>query len=173
MGFWHSLRINGFDVSFQLTGDATYEPIVFLKQPYLVQGVVSFGYRNKTTTTQLQNPTNINFELFADTLSTTKNAYEKLPNTKHCPRDVLKFNPPPQNKQCDRNSYRDLTTIHEYGMNVTFQNVSPNDFSSNFIILHTIIFSIYKQMIESRMAAACFDTFRLFCHIIIGKCGFI
>lgn len=118
--------INASDILLQLTGDATYEPNVLFKQSYLLHGVITFGKRNETTTTLLQNPTEINFEFFADILPTAKHAYDNLPDTKHCPREVLKFRPPPQNERCDQSVYRDLTTLHEYGLNISFHNVSSN-----------------------------------------------
>lgn len=108
----------------QLTGDATYEPIVFLKQPYLLQGSLSFGNRNETIKTLLENPTKISFQIFADILQSAKSGYETIEDTKHCPREVLKFSPPPQNQQCDQTVYQELTTIHEYGLNISFHNVS-------------------------------------------------
>lgn len=64
------------------------------------------------------------FEAFADILSGTKATYEQIPDTKHCPRALLKFSPPPQTKVCDQSVYRNLTTLHEYGLNITFHNVS-------------------------------------------------
>lgn len=94
----------------------------------MLRGIINFGNKNETTTTLLQNPTKINFEVFADILTSAKIAYEQISDTKQCPRELLKFSPPPQNKHCDQSIYRDLTTLHEYGMNITFHNVSENDF---------------------------------------------
>lgn len=108
-----------FDIPFQLTTEATYEPIVFLKQPYLLHGKISFG-----ETSVLFDKPEIKFHAFADILNSVKSTYDTVPDTKHCPRQVLKFNPPPQSILCDRNTYKDLTTLHEFGINITFLNVS-------------------------------------------------
>lgn len=105
---------------FQLTSEATYEPIVFLKQPYLLHGTISFGETSKTL---FENP-EIKFHAFADVLSSAKSTFDIVSDTKHCPRQVLKFNPPPQSILCDRNTYKDLTTLHDFGVNITFHNVS-------------------------------------------------
>lgn len=123
------VSINGsefelFFYFFQLTSEATYEPIVFLKQPYQLRGNISFGTRNKTTKTLLENSSEISFQVFADVLDSTKTAYNEISDTPHCPREVLKFSPPPQNKRCDQCVFRELTTLHDYGFNVTFHNVS-------------------------------------------------
>lgn len=119
-------QINGsvFDVKFQLTSEATYEPIVFLKQPYSLQGSISFGNKNETSQIILENPTEIRFDVFADISKSANGVTEKEADSKDCSRDVLKFSPPPQNKVCDQNVYKHLTTLRDYGLNITFHNVS-------------------------------------------------
>lgn len=112
--FFYSL-----DIKFQLTTEATYEPIVFLKQPYLLHGKIQFG----EMATVFDMP-EIKFHAFADTLNSVKSAYDTVSDTKQCPRQVLKFNPPPQSILCDRCVYKDLTTLHDFGINITFHNVS-------------------------------------------------
>lgn len=97
---------------------------MFLKQPYSLQGSILFGRKNETTTTLLENPTKITFDLFADILPGARAEYEKNTDSTVCPREVLKFSPPPHNKHCDQSVYRDLTTLHNFGLNVTFHNVS-------------------------------------------------
>lgn len=102
----------------------------------MLQGNISFGNNHGTTiTTLLQNPTRITFEFSADILSSAKYAYDKISDTEHCPREVLKFSPPPQNKLCDQSVYRDLIKLHEYGINITFHNVSSKVF---LFSLHSI-----------------------------------
>lgn len=109
------------DFQFQLYGDATYEPIVFLKQPYLLQGSVSFGNQNDSTQLPLKNETRITFDVFANILNDAISGYGNISNKARCPREVLKFSPPPQIPSCD---YRYLTALHNFGLNITFQNVS-------------------------------------------------
>lgn len=105
-----------------MTSEALYEPIVFLKQPYWMHGSISFGYKNHTLI--YDNPTEIKFQAFADVLNSAKIKYQSLSNLKHCPRDVLKFSPPPQRVQCDQSTYQDLTELRQYGINISFHNVS-------------------------------------------------
>lgn len=114
----------------QLTGEATYEPIVFLKQPYLLRGNVKFGpNKDDKSTTADGKVSSVDFELNADILPESGRLYDQLGGSKansatRCPAEILKFSPPPQNRYCDQSIYRALTTVHEYGMNVTFANVS-------------------------------------------------
>lgn len=86
----------------------------------MLHGKISFG---ETSSTQYDKP-EIQFHAFADTLNSVKSTFDTVSETKHCPRQVLKFNPPPQSILCDRNTYKDLTTLHEFGINITFNNVS-------------------------------------------------
>lgn len=157
----------------QLTGEAMYEPIVFLKQPYLLQGSLSFGNKNETTTTLLENPTKISFELFADILQHSQSAYEKITGTEHCPREVLKFSPPPQNPRCDQSIYRDVTNIHDYGFNVSFHNVSSLHFICSINFIFKSQFRFFTSSTECRMAQTFIDSFGLFCHVIVDTCWFV
>lgn len=104
---------------------------MFLKQPYLLRGNITFGNKNSSIASTIENPSQIVFELFANILSNAKTTYEQLSNDdsivkcdSNCPREILKFNPPPKNVYCDQNIYRDLTTLHDFGLNITFSNVS-------------------------------------------------
>lgn len=137
-----------FCLFFKLTGDATYEPIVFLKQPYLLRGSFSFGNKTEITKIVMENSTKVNFEIFADTLQSAKNAYETIVDYENCPKEVLKFSPPPQNQQCDQSVFQELTTIHDYGLNVTFHNVSI--FFTLKLVFQFVKF--FFSSIESRMA---------------------
>lgn len=100
-----------------------------MRQPYLLRGNITFGNRNPDTRTEAdKNSSKIDFELFANIVNGADTAYGKIINSadsiSKCPREILKFNPPPQSKYCDQNVYRDLTTLHDYGFNITFSNVS-------------------------------------------------
>lgn len=103
-----------------------YEPIVFLKQPYTLRGSISFGNKS-ISSDSFENPSRIEFDLFADVLNSAKLDYGKLSDVPECPREILKFAPPPQNRYCDQIVYHDLTTLHDYGLNVTFFNVSKRE----------------------------------------------
>lgn len=59
----------------------------------------------------------------------------------------MKFSPPPQNRYCGQNAYRQLTTIHDYGFNVTFANVilrlnRPN--CSPCVVSYNCCFSLFS-----------------------------
>lgn len=109
---------------FQLTSEATYEPIVFLKQPYALRGNVSFGSKNETSKLIMENPTKIRFDAFADIANNRNDIYDTISKSKCRSRDILKFSPPPQNLECDQNVYKQLTTLQDYGLNISFYNVS-------------------------------------------------
>lgn len=101
-----------------------------MKQPYLLRGNVKFGPKNDDTSTAADgNASSVEFELSANILPESSRLYDQLGETKangatQCPREILRFSPPPQNRYCDQSIYRDLTTIHDYGLNVSFANVS-------------------------------------------------
>lgn len=142
----------------QLKGEATYEPIVYLKQPYTFRGSISFGNKSISTDSELEDSTKIELDIFADVLNVAKLNYGKISDASNCPREILKFRPPPQNKFCDQNVHSDLTTIHDYGLNITFSNVSsisiPVREKEEFIKF----FQFSKFSTESNVVGACIDT---------------
>lgn len=97
---------------------------MFLKQPYTLRGSILFGNKSSSSGSDLENPSKIVFDGFADILNKAKSDYGKISDASDCPREILKFSPPPQNKYCDQNVYREFTTLHDYGLNITFFNVS-------------------------------------------------
>lgn len=62
--------------------------------------------------------------MFADIQKSAINVPDRVTESKICTQDVLKFSPPPQNAHCDQNLYKHLTTLQDYGLNITFVNVS-------------------------------------------------
>lgn len=114
-------------IYFQLCTDATYQPIVFLTKPYSVNGITHFGYTNATDKGCPKDNSKIIFNIHGDVLTESKSAYTQTVAHKgetDCPREVLKFEPPAQNKLCDRNIFSYMTTINEFGLNVTFEKVN-------------------------------------------------
>lgn len=107
----------------QLCTEATYQPIVFLVEPYSMRGHIHYGETNGTEKDCSGTESKIAFELYGDVTSEEK-AVHAGSNDSVCPRDLLKFDPPAQNKQCNREDFRHLTKINEFGMNFTFENVS-------------------------------------------------
>lgn len=107
----------------KITSEATYEPIVFLKQPYSLQGSISFGRKNETNEPLFENSTKITFDMFADIQKSADVAPERITGSKIRTDELLKFSPPPQNAQCDQYVYKHLTTLQDYGLNITFHNV--------------------------------------------------
>lgn len=93
-------------------------------QPYSLRGSIAFGNKNETSESSFVNPTEISFEMFADILKSANGASEMVSDSRDCSQDILKFSPPPQNKVCDQSIYKHLTTLHDYGVNITFHNVS-------------------------------------------------
>lgn len=111
----------------QLCTDATYQPIVFLQKPYSLRGSTNFGYTNATEKGCPNDSSKIIFDIHGDVLTESKSAYVQThvySGEADCPREVLKFEPPAQNKLCDRNIFSYMTTINEFGLNVTFEKVT-------------------------------------------------
>lgn len=106
-----------------------YEPIVFLKKPYSLRGQVVFGDSDEGQKGCPKNKTKITFNTIANVLENAAAVYsstKKLGNEDTCPRQILKFNPPALSENCRRDAFPYLTTIYEYGLNTSFQNVSFN-----------------------------------------------
>lgn len=107
-----------------------YEPIVFLVRPYSLRGFIYFGDSNETQPQCPQDQTNITFEVHADVSQEAKIDYKTDGNVLEgeliCPREILKFTPPAQNDKCTRRIFPQITTLREYGLNFTFENVSAS-----------------------------------------------
>lgn len=101
---------------------------MFLTKPYSLHGTTYFGYTpNASEPGCPQQESKIVFDIYGDVLTESKSAYAQsdvYSGESECPREVLKFEPPAQNKLCDRNMFSYMTTINEFGLNVTFENVS-------------------------------------------------
>lgn len=112
--------------------EATYQPIVFLVEPYSLRGYVHFGENNGTEKDCSKTQSKIAFEIYGDVMPEGKAVYTRSSESL-CPRELLKFDPPAQNNRCNREIFRHLTKINEFGMNFTFENVSTGlNFMSNF-----------------------------------------
>lgn len=98
-----------------------------MKRPYLLRGDIQFGQKNEIK--EFLTPESlcrVVFDLYADVLNDVDAVKNSIPDSPNCPHQLLKFGPPPQNKYCEQRTYRDWTTLHDYGLNITFFNVSFN-----------------------------------------------
>lgn len=130
--------------------EAIYQPIVFLIEPYSLRGLIQFGNINGTENDCSNAKSKIKFEIYGDVLPTEKSVY-KMNDESVCPRELLKFDPPAQNRRCNRNFFRQMTKINEIGLNFTFQNVSARSFypqSNNptidLLFLTNFFFRVYS-----------------------------
>lgn len=92
-----------------------------------MNGITYFGYTNSTEKSCPKDKSKIIFNIYGDVLTESKSAYAQTnahSGESNCPREVLKFEPPAQNKLCDRNIFSYMTTINEFGLNVTFEKVN-------------------------------------------------
>lgn len=102
--------------------EAIYQPIVFLVEPYSLRGLIQFGESNRTEKDCAKTASKIAFEIYGNVLPEGRAIYKR--NSKSsCPRELLKFDPPVQNKYCNRNEFQQITKINELGLNFTFENV--------------------------------------------------
>lgn len=103
--------------------EATFQPIVFLVEPYSLRGSIHSGVSNRTEKDCSDAKSKVAFEIYSNVMPQGRAAYAQHSDSV-CPREVLKFDPPAQNKQCNRNVFRHMTKINEFGLNFTFENVS-------------------------------------------------
>lgn len=115
---------------FQLCTEGFYEPIVFLQKPYSLRANIAFGDIDEGQKGCPKNQSrlvlNANANIADNVLAIYNNNEAKLPNENVCPRQVLKFQPPALTNNCRKNSFADLTTIQDYQLNISLQNVSDS-----------------------------------------------
>lgn len=103
--------------------EATYQPIVFFVEPYSLRGLIHFGESNGTDKDCSEAKSKVAFEIFGNVIPERRAAYTRHSDSV-CPRELLKFDPPAQNKQCNRNVFHHISKINEFGLNLTFESVS-------------------------------------------------
>lgn len=108
--------------------EATYQPIVFLVEPYSLRGHIQFGEINGTERDCSRAKSKIGFEVYGNVIPEGRAIYTRNSESV-CPRESLKFDPPAQSKRCNQDVFRHMTKINEFGLNFTFENVSSH---SNF-----------------------------------------
>lgn len=112
---------------FQLCTDAVYEPIVFLQKPYSLRVHAFFGDLQDGQKGCPKNQSRLVLTAVADVATNVAQVYrngEKSNQERICPREVLKFQPPALSNNCRRDSFADLTTIQNYAVNISLENVS-------------------------------------------------
>lgn len=62
-----------------------------------------------------------------------------------CPRQMLRFNPPPSVTYCDKEAYREISTLSQYAANIRFSNV----------LIVTLIPNVYVNIIFAASKHRC------------------
>lgn len=112
---------------FQLCTEGVYEPIVFPSKPYSLRANVVFGDAEAGQKGCPKNHTRFTLNAIANVNENVANLYKNAKWNQHedlCPRQILKFQPPALSNNCRKDTFAALTTINEYSLNVSLQNVS-------------------------------------------------
>lgn len=105
--------------------EGIYEPLVFLKNPDIFHGSVVFGDiqimkkcpkdKSRIDMTLTYGPDSSALEIYNS---------RQLETDGVCPREVLRFDPPPELPYCSNEAYRPITSIAEFTAQLKFTNVS-------------------------------------------------
>lgn len=105
--------------------EGIYEPLVFLKNPHTFHGSLVFG-ENQITKKCPKDKSRTDVSFIYGTDSHAMEIYNdrKLEEDGVCPREILRFDPPPKLAFCRSNAYRPITSIAEFTTRLKFTNVS-------------------------------------------------
>lgn len=105
--------------------EGNYEPLVFLKNPHTFHGSLVFG-ENQITKKCPKDKSRADISLIYGTDSHSTELYNsrQLEEDGVCPREILRFDPPPKLSYCRSNAYRPVTSIAEFTTRLKYSNVS-------------------------------------------------
>lgn len=105
--------------------EGIYDPLVFLKNPHTLHGSLVFG-ENQITKKCPKDKSRMDMTFTYGTDSGAMELYNsrKLEGDGVCPREILRFDPPPTLPYCQIEAYRPLTSIAEFTTQLKFTNVS-------------------------------------------------
>lgn len=104
--------------------EGVYEPLVFLKNPHKFDGSVVFG-ENLINKKCPIDKSRMDMKFIYGTDSQAMEIYNdrKLEVDGVCPREILRFDPPPTLSYCKIDAYRPITSIAEFNSQLKFTNV--------------------------------------------------
>lgn len=120
-----------FSLIFKLCTEGTYEPIVFLRKPYSLTGLIVFGDIEAGQKGCPKNQSKITIKTYANTVYAAAdytNKDDEYIDENVCPRQLLKFNPPAQSKICRKEIFQNMTKINDFGIDISFENVGFSTF---------------------------------------------
>lgn len=105
--------------------EGIFEPLVFLKNPHTFHGSLVFG-ENQISKKCPKDKSRMDMTFIYGTDSQAMEIYNnrKLEEDGVCPREILRFDPPPTLSYCKSNAYRPITSIAEFNTRLKFANVS-------------------------------------------------
>lgn len=105
--------------------EGIYEPLVFLKNPHTFHGSVVFGESQLTKKCPKdKSRMDLSFTYGTDTHGLELYNDRQLEGDGVCPREVLRFDPPPTLPYCKSTAYHPITSIAELNTRLKFTNVS-------------------------------------------------
>lgn len=105
--------------------EGIYEPLVFLKNPHTFNGSLVFGENQITKKCPKdKSRTDVSFIYGTDSHATEIYNDRKLEEDGVCPREILRFDPPPKLPFCQSSAYRPITSMAEFTTRLKFTNVS-------------------------------------------------
>lgn len=98
---------------------------MFLKNPHTFTGSLVFGDSQNTKKCPVDK-SRFDMTFIYGTDSNAKSIYDGrvLEQDGTCPREILRFDPPPKVSYCSVDDYRPITTIAEFTTRLKFSNVS-------------------------------------------------
>lgn len=105
--------------------EGIYEPLVFLKNPHTFHGSLVFG-DNQITKKCPKDKSRLDMSFTYGTDSKAMDIYSnrQLEVEGVCPREILRFDPPPRLPYCTNEAYRPITSFAEFTTQLKFTNVS-------------------------------------------------
>lgn len=135
--------------SFQILIKGLYKHLILLKRPFTFDGFIEFGHQDANGVV-LEPIARISISTVAGSSDRALSLYnsETIEDSEStCPRQMLRFNPPPSVKYCDKETFREISMLSQYAANIRFTNVSMRDWKIK--IQYFIIFIVDAAMVST------------------------
>lgn len=98
--------------------------MIFLKRPFSIRGFIEFG-SEYAKGTALKPKSRIDVNAKAGCADHATDLYNELISTENstCPRELLRFDPPPTIGDCDKDKFNNITMLSNYVATLKFANV--------------------------------------------------
>lgn len=105
-----------------------YKHLILFKRSFSFDGFVEFASQNELglNVTPVARITFKTAAGFSDQAIALYNNGTFDESETICPRQMLRFNPPPSVTYCDKEAYREISTLSQYAANIRFSNVVIN-----------------------------------------------